>query len=416
METPTSPPTANPSRSAPPPPLLSPSFLRKPLRAAAAAASACGPLPFPSEDSEESSCVVLFDWWLERVEGDDLKVRVGGHTERNGKPHVFTSAPIVKRHKACVVQTEDNIVVLINGPLDLEQMKENGYTPEVCEDFMIGFPYFWESCDLGSQPSCSNTSNSRDGSIQFYLQESLGNFVDKVGSSFLANLLNKGRSFSGNDADSFEKRSYLSNETPIFEEYTCGPGISAKEKTTAFEEGNKVSPAVCNNVCNEKSGLIAKSNSQEREHDNIDLNASLTSIEEFTTDKTSKETGSQNEFIHPEAEVQEAGRHLFNSDLICDRSTDNMPCEMGDGSANAGSSVGQGSKEFLTTVPLERANLSSDDCSPLTHAKAKSLSVSTPESLKLRRTRSGRVVVPPLIPGEQDRDSCKEEEGSLSIY
>uniref|UniRef100_J3M5H6 Uncharacterized protein n=1 Tax=Oryza brachyantha TaxID=4533 RepID=J3M5H6_ORYBR len=40
-------------------------------------------------------------------------------------------------------------------------------------------------------------------------------------------------------------------------------------------------------------------------------------------------------------------------------------------------------------------------CSPLTRAKAKSSSVSTPESLELRRTRSGRVVVPPLDPGCQ---------------
>jgi hypothetical protein len=46
--------------------------------------------------------------------------------------------------------------------------------------------------------------------------------------------------------------------------------------------------------------------------------------------------------------------------------------------------------------------------SPLTRGKAKSSSVSTPESLKLRRTRSGRVVVPTLDPGCQrivyDRD------------
>uniref|UniRef100_A0A0E0KQN1 SANTA domain-containing protein n=1 Tax=Oryza punctata TaxID=4537 RepID=A0A0E0KQN1_ORYPU len=529
---------SGPRRGAPQPAtILSPSFSRNPLRA---------PAPFPSsDDCEEHPCVELFDWWLKRVEGDDRKVRIAGHTERNHKPHLFTSAPIVKRHKACMLEAEDSIIVLIDGPLDLLQMENNGYSLEVCEKFMTGFPCLWESYNLGSQLSCSNTSNSRDGRTKFYLERfQIGNFIDKVGSSFLANLLNNAGSSSGDDADSFEKGSYLSNKKPRFEEYTCDLDILAKEKNTAFNEGITGSPAVCNKVGNGQIDLIAKSFSKERDHGNIDLSASLTSIEEFTGDKTSEDAGNRNEFIHSDAEHQEAGSHLVNSDSIYgmstesgnqnefihsdaehqevgshvvnsdsnfDMSTDNMTCEMGDGSANAGSAVSQGSKEVLATVLPERANLSPDSCldnilpistcksnnclenqgfpeiaqhialneevvpnedistsvhsdveslgnpvgpaevqrsecdmlqgalrspkqhvgsgqeqrpeqsmsqgaarspmirtpipdghySPLTRLKAKSSSVSTPESLKLRRTRSGRVVVPTLNPGCQ---------------
>uniref|UniRef100_A0A0D3FUF7 SANTA domain-containing protein n=1 Tax=Oryza barthii TaxID=65489 RepID=A0A0D3FUF7_9ORYZ len=392
------PPAASPLRRAPQPAtILSPSFSRNPLRATAASASA-GPVPSPSSssDCEEHPCVELFDWWLKRVEGDDRKVRIAGHTERNHKPHLFTSAPIVKRHKACMLEAEDSIIVLIDGPLDLSQMENNGYSLEVCEKFMTGFPCLWESYNLGSQQSCSYTSISRDGRTKFYLERfQIGNFIDKVGSSFLANLLNNSRSSSGNDADSFEKGSYLSNKKPRFEEYTCDLDISAKEKTTAFNEGSTGSLAVCNKVGNQQIDLVVKSFSKQRGHGNIDLSASLTSIEETTRDKTSEDAGNQNEFIHSDAEYQEAGSHLVNSDSIYgmstesgnqnefihadaehqevgshvvnsdsnfDMSTDNMICEMGDGSANAGSAVSQGSKEVLATVLPERANLSPDSC------------------------------------------------------
>uniref|UniRef100_A0A0D9W3L4 SANTA domain-containing protein n=1 Tax=Leersia perrieri TaxID=77586 RepID=A0A0D9W3L4_9ORYZ len=491
--------------------------------------SSAAPLPFPTDDSEEHPCVELFGWWLERVEGDDRKVRVAGHMKRNCIPDVFTSAPIVKRHEACTLEAEDGVILLIDGPLDLSQMEKNGYSIEVCENFMIGFPYCWEeSCNLGSQPSCSGNSNSHDGSNKIYLELfQLGNFADKAASSFLANLL---RSSSGDDADSFEKGSNLSNKTPRFEEYTCDVDISAKEKTTAFTEGSKGSPAVCNKVGNGKIDLIMEGDSQERGYGDIDRNASLTSMEQFTVEKAPKEAGNQNEFIHPDAKDQEASSHLVNSDLIYNMSTDKMPCEMEDGSANAGSSVGQGSKEILSIVPSERENFSMDSCldnippkntcvehqacldlqiaqhmtvnkeivpnedmstsvhsdveslgnpvgpakeqraeydvfqdaprspkqhvgstqeqtpepymvqganrspmirtpiphghcSPLTLAKAKSLSLSTPESLNLRRTRSGwfgysrgwfRVAV--TSEREQVKDSFKEEKGLLIIF
>uniref|UniRef100_J3LWW1 SANTA domain-containing protein n=1 Tax=Oryza brachyantha TaxID=4533 RepID=J3LWW1_ORYBR len=545
--------------------MLSPSFSRNPLR------SSAGPVPFHCD--EERPCVELFNWWLERVEGDDRKVRVAGHAERGRKLHLFTSAPIVKRHEACFLEAEDSVIVLINGPLDLSQMQKHGYSLEVCEKFMVGFPYFWERYNLGSQASSCKTSKLQDSSTKFYLEKfQLGNFIDKVGYSFIASLLNNGTHFSG-DAGSFENVFYLSNKKPRFEEYACDIDISAKENTTAFNEGNEGSSAVCNKVGNGKIDLIVESTSKDRDH-------GVTSTEEFTRDETSEQAGNQNEFIHPDVEDKEAASHLVNSDSIYDKSTDNMTFGMGDGSANAGSSVGQGSKEVLATVLPERANFSSDDCldnilpistcnsnncvenqtcleiaqhitlneevvqnedmstsvhsdgeslrnqrgiifmmsssylaclsvvflmihmykrldniylekqpagpakeqisksnvlqgaqrwpkkhvgsaqeqrperymspgatrspmirtaipyahcSPLTRAKAKSSSVSTPESLELRRTRSGRVVVPPLDPGrqriiydketlkhhasgEQVKDSCEEEKGSLSIF
>jgi hypothetical protein len=47
---------------------------------------------------------------------------------------------------------------------------------------------------------------------------------------------------------------------------------------------------------------------------------------------------------------------------------------------------------------------------PLTRSKSKSLSIATPESIKIKRSRSGRLIVPRLDPGSQnityDPDGC----------
>uniref|UniRef100_J3M5H7 Uncharacterized protein n=1 Tax=Oryza brachyantha TaxID=4533 RepID=J3M5H7_ORYBR len=149
--------------------------------------------------------------------------------------------------------------------------------------------------------------------------------------------------------------SILSNKKPRFEEYACDLDISAKENTIAFNEGNEGSSAVCNKVGNGKIDLIVESTSKDRDH-------GVTSTEEFMRDKTSEQAGNQNEFIHPDVEDKEAASHLVNSDSIYDKSTDNLTFGMGDGSTNAGSSVGQGSEEVLATVLSGRANFSSDDC------------------------------------------------------
>ncbi|KAL5213565.1 hypothetical protein ABZP36_002717 [Zizania latifolia] len=508
-------------RSVPPSPLsmLSPSFSQKPFRAAT-------PLSFPSE-CDERPCVTLSDWWLERVEGDDRKILVAGFTERNRRAHVFTSAPIVKRYEACTLETEDGIIVLIHGSLDFSQMRKNGYSLEACEKFMIGFPCFWENCNMlypktdnsciGSLQGSSNASNSREGSTKFYLEKfQLGNFIDSVGSSFIMNLLNNAKSSSGGDADAFEEYPNLANKTPRFEEYTRDLDIPAEENAAVFNNGSKGPTTLCDKVDNEKTDLIVESASKERDHGNIYLNESLASQEEFTSDETSKEAVNQNDTVHPNTIEQEPSSHLVISDLMYNRYTDNMPCDTENGNGNAGRSVGQGSKEFVATVPLERANCSCeiagcsdnilptsmskskgcpeiaqhitlneevaphDDmptsvhsdvqslgnltvpekekrsehdvllgatrspmirtprpyvsmkqrsdhgvlmgatrsanpsvpCSRITRAKAKSLPVSTPEFLKLRRTRSGRVVVPWLDP------SCQrivyDGEGSVS--
>ncbi|KAG8064254.1 hypothetical protein GUJ93_ZPchr0004g40480 [Zizania palustris] len=174
---------------------------------------------------------------------------------------------------------------------------------QVCEKFMNGFPCFWENYNMlypktdnsciGSIQDSSNAINSREGSTKFYLEKfELGNVIDSVGSSFIMNLLNN----------------------------------------------SKISPG---------------------------------------GDETSKEAVNQNDIVHPNTIEQEPNSHLVSSDLMYNRSTENMPCDTENGNANAGHSVGQGSKEFLAIVPLESVNWSceiagcSDNILPTSMSKSK---------------------------------------------
>ena len=90
---------------------------------------------------------------------------------------------------------------------------------QVCKHFFVGFPHWWQSCNLrypkrtnsdtGCQPS-SNTSKHPDGLKSSSRNESV-----------------------------FRKSSHLSNGTPRFEEHTCDGDIATNENAAASSEAGK---------------------------------------------------------------------------------------------------------------------------------------------------------------------------------
>ncbi|XP_051216628.1 uncharacterized protein [Lolium perenne] len=462
-------------RSMPPPPTpaaaLSPPFSPTPLRARRGAVADSSSSSSPPV---EHPCVRLLEWWLARVEGEERKLAVCGYTEKN---EAFTSAPIAKRHEPLTIQDEDGVVVLLVGSLSYPRMHENGFSAQICERFMIGFPYWWETWDSHMENFPQFFIDPREGSAQFYLQKfQLGKFLETLGPSFIQNLLKDDKNNTFNGADTFA-------ECSRFEEYTCGSDISTQEKSA---ESNDARPElVASEVDNVETDLIASSPSQQKDNADIHCNLVLGPTEACTSDGTCQETGNQNDTIHPAAAEREAGSHLVNSNLIFSRSPDCMPCGLEDENTSAGNSEGMVSKCLLDAVPPEKDNFCSDiagtlqgyestplaslknqvclegtelitvtqkavpneDTStpvhsdaqslekivgpaekqksaqkllrtptkspmprspilyahhlPLTRARAHSLSISTPESLKMKKTRSGRVVVPPFDPGSE---------------
>ncbi|CAI9752804.1 unnamed protein product [Fraxinus pennsylvanica] len=91
--------------------------------------------------------VFLHDWWLIKVDKDPQEKRlgIGGFTcrERQGT-RVFHSASISKRLDAVTLKTEDGITITVHGHLNTTRTIENGFPQEVCNHFVIGFPYYWE--------------------------------------------------------------------------------------------------------------------------------------------------------------------------------------------------------------------------------------------------------------------------------
>nr|XP_025881971.1 uncharacterized protein LOC4327793 isoform X3 [Oryza sativa Japonica Group] len=78
------------------------------------------------------ACVELDDWWLERVEGEEGKVRVvGSNTTTSRAGRRFTSASIKTRHASGDLETEDGIIIMIARPPNISKMHLNGFPDEV---------------------------------------------------------------------------------------------------------------------------------------------------------------------------------------------------------------------------------------------------------------------------------------------
>ncbi|CAN6248165.1 unnamed protein product [Urochloa humidicola] len=76
---------------------------------------------------------------------------------------------------------------------------------------------------------------------------------------------------------------------------------------------------------------------------------------------------------------------------------------------SSGDKVLQGTpRSRMTKTPVAYVHQSA----PLTRNKSKAQSISTPESVKMRRSRSGRLIVPRLDPGSQN--IIYDPDGSIS--
>ncbi|KAI3452102.1 hypothetical protein Pfo_008767 [Paulownia fortunei] len=91
--------------------------------------------------------VLLHDWWLIKADSDShgKRLGIGGFTSKESQGiRSFSSAPVVKRHDAVTLRTDDGITVLVHGHLNRSRTLESGFSHEVCDHFVIGFPYYWE--------------------------------------------------------------------------------------------------------------------------------------------------------------------------------------------------------------------------------------------------------------------------------
>ncbi|XP_047959496.1 kinetochore-associated protein KNL-2 homolog [Salvia hispanica] len=127
-----------------------------------------GKLVQSAEAASRRNSVLLQDWWLIKAGPDThgKRLGIGGSTlEGNRGIRCFSSAPIVKRHDAVTLETDDGIALMVHGCLNRSRTLENGFSQEICDHFLIGFPYYWEefaalSDSEDSVYSCASPSDA----------------------------------------------------------------------------------------------------------------------------------------------------------------------------------------------------------------------------------------------------------------
>jgi hypothetical protein len=93
--------------------------------------------------------VFLQEWWLVKaekpVEGKIVAV-AGIHCRvKNQAMRLFSSAPILRAKDIFVLETTDGVCIMLEGVINQTRTLENGFTADVFEHFIFGFPPQWES-------------------------------------------------------------------------------------------------------------------------------------------------------------------------------------------------------------------------------------------------------------------------------
>ncbi|KAJ1270440.1 hypothetical protein BS78_06G052400 [Paspalum vaginatum] len=189
-----------------------------------------------------------------------------------------------------------------------------------------------------------------------------------------------------------QSSSYVSNGTPRFEECTCNGGVLMNEDAAASGDSERYA-AVSKEANNVEVGIIV--GSPLRDHDNIGTNVSLVPTVEYSADAA-------NEVLYntpsiackktPVASLKRKGSRRKHQ-LI---SSNEKPAVPPKKQRSACEKMLGTTRSQMTRSPSPYGH-----GAPLTRGRATTMSMSSPEDLKLRKTRSGRVVVPALNGGSQ---------------
>ncbi|KAL6656223.1 hypothetical protein ACP70R_007049 [Stipagrostis hirtigluma subsp. patula] len=304
--------------------------------------------PAAADDAavSEHPYVELVEWWLARVEGDERKIAVAGFFERNRRDVPFPATPIVKRYDARILKTEDGVLVHIKGCPNISQMLGDGFPTEVCKEFASGFPYSWDMYnELYPRMQCQQNSSKRISASEdkdlFYLQQlHQGEQLESLANDIL-------RSTKSNDANAFQDSSHLPNGTPRFEEHISDGDVPTNGTVVPYKD---------------MSTLV---HSEMQTTKKVNFNDKVASDEVVSTS------------VHSDAQTPKKPVSRSKKQ----RSAHEKNC----------------ATRFATIIsPVPSAQQV-----PIARGRANSVSMCTSESVKLRQTRSGRVIVPKLDEGCQ---------------
>lgn len=88
--------------------------------------------------------VSLSDWWLTKKANVNGLCVTGFESKRGSEVRLFSSGTISKRHDSNTLETFDGITICISGFINRSRSLQNGVSPEVCNRFLLGFPYNYD--------------------------------------------------------------------------------------------------------------------------------------------------------------------------------------------------------------------------------------------------------------------------------
>ncbi|KAK1432848.1 hypothetical protein QVD17_09750 [Tagetes erecta] len=100
----------------------------------------------PSSQSYFQKTVTLLDWWLTKPQPNAHTLGVAGLTsQQNRAARCFSSAPILKIYDLFELETVDGVCVILQGFINKDRTLQNGFSSEVFDHFVIGFPPNWKN-------------------------------------------------------------------------------------------------------------------------------------------------------------------------------------------------------------------------------------------------------------------------------
>ncbi|KAK9054963.1 hypothetical protein SSX86_026042 [Deinandra increscens subsp. villosa] len=87
--------------------------------------------------------VTLVDWWLTKPQPETIGV-AGLASHKGTAARAFFSAPILKIYDLFQLETVDGVCVMLQAFINRVRTLENGFLPEVFDHFLIGFPHNWK--------------------------------------------------------------------------------------------------------------------------------------------------------------------------------------------------------------------------------------------------------------------------------
>ncbi|XP_010253234.1 PREDICTED: uncharacterized protein LOC104594582 isoform X2 [Nelumbo nucifera] len=368
--------------------------------------------------------VCLQDWWLIKAEKDfdGKRLAIGGLTSKQCQVgRVFSSAPIIKRYDIFTLETADGINVMIKGFINRSRTHQHGFPDEVCNHFLIGFPYDWEAyageyfgnesniggipseCSVNVEaPACPNMKSSSSSNWLATFSEETPN-KNKKAKSKQEECRNKqlNGNFNNDTGPSSDKVDGV-NGIPGQSESrrSCYRARSLKIKfkegqtTNSSQEVSDFVKSVVNNIDCKSGGKSAfdwpdagpqdtNSESLLKDHDSgchkhVSKNCLLSS----TTTDARQEPTNENSMGHGEAKSSNLNQS-FRSLIGSADCTNELKNTVGNEKCNFHDISMSGRKtkrKLVSTFSQER----------------KHSSIVSPECLSFRRSRSGRLLVPTL--------------------